>query len=177
MMPYPTGYGTCHHYVTHNMEVKLKNIKNISFIYSDSARCWMGKSVVNSIEVEFEIYEDRYIQSKIDWGYFKEFLDNLEKNDSLPRLIEKSKKLSLFLADAFFNGAFEGKKIIERYKMEFVGLSFQGKSNSHFTSSYSYSLWFNIVDKEDNYAYVDPYGAYIVDVEARFITGLRREQC
>lgn len=158
------------------MEIKSKN-SHISFIYSDSARCWMGKGMVNSIEVEFEIYEERYIQSEIDWEYFQKFINNLEKNDLLPNLIEKSQNLSLSLADAFFQGDFEGKKIYEGFKMDFVGLSFQGKSESHFTSSYSYSLWFNIVDKKDIHAYVDPYGAYIVDVEARFITGVRREQC
>jgi len=158
------------------MNIELKNNDNINFSYSESAKCWMGTGLINSIKVDFEIYRERYIQPNIDWAYFQDFVFNLEKNDSLPDLIKKSQTVLLSLADAF-GASIEDDENIEDFKMDFAGLSFQGKSESHFTKGYAYSLWFNIVSKKNINAYVDPYGVYIVDVETRFIVGAKREQC
>lgn len=157
------------------MKIKLKNNETIDFILSNSAKCWMGSGIINSTKVDFEIYEERYIQSNIDWGYFQDFIFYLEENDILPELIKKSQILLLALADTIGYSIGENENISD-FEMQFVGLSFQGKSISSFTNGYSYSLWFIIANKNGD-SNIDTYGAYIVDLESKYIVGAKREQC
>jgi hypothetical protein len=147
-----------------------------NFIYSDSAKCWMSTGKINELEVDFEIYEEEYLQEKIDWQYFKKFVDILEKKDSLPFQIAKSQKLLLNLADAFGASINKNEKI-EDFQMDFVGLSFKGEVNSLFIKAYAHSLWFKISNTQSESQYVDPYGNFITDFEAGYLLGARREQC
>lgn len=157
------------------MKIQLNNNKTIDFILSNSAKCWMGSGIVNTTKVDFEIYEERYIQPNIDWDYFQDFIFYLEENNILPELIKKSQILLLTLADTIGYSIGENENISD-FEMQFVGLSFQGQSQSSFGKGYSYSLWFIIVHKNGN-SNIDTYGAYIVDLESKYIVGAKREQC
>lgn len=157
------------------MKIKLQNNETINFILSSSAKCWMGSGIINTTKVDFEIYEERYIQSKIDWDYFQDFIFYLEENNILPELIKKSEILLLALAETIGYTIGDNENIFD-FEMQFVGLSFQGQSKTNFTNGYSYSLWFIIVNKNGN-SNIDTYGAYIVDLESKYIVGAKREQC
>lgn len=158
------------------MKIVTANNLELDFDFSESAKCWMSSGLVNNVKVDFEIYQEEYLQEKIDWDYFKEFVSKLENSNNLPELIIKSEKVLLSLAEAFGSSISQQEKI-DDFKMEFVGLSFKGEVENLFIKSYAYSLWFNIVNKENPYSYVDPYGDYITDVEGQFIVGARRQQC
>ena len=135
----------------------------------------MGSGIINNTQVDFEIYEERYNQSNIDWDYFQDFIFYLEGNNILPELINKSQIILLALAETIGYIIGDSEKISD-FKMQFVGLSFQGQSKTGFTNGYSYSLWFNIANKNGN-SNIDTYGAYIVDLESKYIVGAKREQC
>jgi hypothetical protein len=158
---------------------KTLQIENqtLNFIYSESAKCFMTTEFINEIKVNFEIYEDEYNQKSIHWEEFKEFVLSIKKSDVLPQLITKSQKLLLELADAF-GSSIEANEKIEDFQMIFCGLQFKGLTDNNFYKGlYNYSLWFSIQNKKYEQSYVDPYGAYITDIEGRFITGARRQQC
>ena len=157
--------------------MKTLDIENkiFTFKYNDNAKCWMTTENINETKVDFEIYEEEYNQEVIDWTYFKEFLIFITKKDVLPALIAKSQKVLLALSDAFGSSISEHQKI-EDYEMIFCGLQFKGKTDNLFITGYSYSLWFNIASKINPLEYVDPYGAFITDIEYRFITGAKRRQ-
>jgi len=52
--------------------------QKFDFVYSESAKCYMSTQYVNDIEVNFEIYEDEYNQSQIDWDLFVEKVGQIE---------------------------------------------------------------------------------------------------
>ena len=137
----------------------------------------MSTELINEIKVNFEIYEDEYNKEHIDWDYFAEFIAHITKNNMLPSLVSKSQNLLLVLADTFGSSINENQDISD-YHMVFSGLQFKGSTNNNFTKGlFDFSLWFNIENKTNPGEYVDPYGAYITDVEGRFIVGARRRQC
>jgi hypothetical protein len=137
----------------------------------------MTTEFINEIKVNFEIYEEEYNQKTINWDEFKEFVISLKKTDILPQLIKKSQKVLLELADAF-GSSIEANERIEDFHMLFCGLQFKGLTDNNFHKGLNdYSLWFSIQNKKYEQSYVDPYGAYITDIEGRFIMGARRQQC
>lgn len=150
--------------------------QKFDFVYSESAKCYMSTQYVNDIDVSFEIYEDEYNQSQINWDLFVDFVKNLKNKNSLPELLTKSQKVLLALAEAFGSSIDQDEKI-EDYHMVFSGLQFKGSIANHFSDGYySFSLWFNIEKKINGYS-VDPYGGFITDIEGSFIVGARRIQC
>jgi hypothetical protein len=150
--------------------------QTFNFIYSLSAKCFMSTQYINDIEVRFEIYEDEYNQSQIDWELFVDFIKNIKNKNSLPELLTKSQKVLLALAEAFGSSIDQDEKI-EDYHMVFSGLQFKGSVANHFSDGYySFSLWFNIEKKINGYV-VDPYGGFITDIEGSFIVGAKRIQC
>ena len=151
--------------------------QKFDFVYSESAKCYMSTQYVNDIEVNFEIYEDEYNQSQIDWDLFVDFVKNIKHKNSLPVLLSKSKKVLLALAEAFGSSINQDEKI-EDYHMVFSSLQFKGSVKNNFSDGYyNFSLWFNIENKNNANQYVDPYGAFIADVEGSFIVGAKRMQC
>ncbi|MCC9062104.1 hypothetical protein [Flavobacterium piscisymbiosum] len=150
--------------------------QKFDFVYSESAKCYMSTQYVNDIDVSFEIYEDEYNQSQINWDLFVDFVKNLKNKNSLPELLTKSQKVLLALAEAFGSSIDQDEKI-EDYHMVFSGLQFKGSIANHFSDGYySFSLWFNIEKKINGYS-VDPYGGFITDIEGSFIVGAKRIQC
>lgn len=148
-----------------------------NFIYSDSAKCFMATEFIDKVKVNFEIYEEEYNQKEIDWELFAKFVIDLKKNNILPELIRKSQKVLIELANAFGCSIGQNENI-EDFHMVLSGLQFRGATDNLFAKNlYNYSLWFTIQNKNIEFSYVDPYGAYITDIEGRFIIGASRRQC
>jgi hypothetical protein len=151
--------------------------QTFDFTYSESAKCFMATEYINEVKVNFEIYEEEYNQDHIDWDYFSKFLADIKKNNNLPSLINRSQKLLIVLAETF-GSSIDKHQNIEDYHMIFSGLQFKGSTNNLFNIGlFDISLWFNILNKTNPGEYVDPYGAYIADIEGDFVMGVRRRQC
>ena len=62
--------------------------QKFDFVYSKSAKCYMSTQYINDLEVNFEIDEEDYNQSQIDWDFFVDFIILTIKKFSLKEITE-----------------------------------------------------------------------------------------
>jgi hypothetical protein len=143
---------------------------------SDDATYCRTLVEINGKKVNFMVIANEYNQEQIDLDNFIEFISNIKRQPILlPQFIKKSQKVLLSLSEAFgIIGSFD---FIEDYEMVLSSVQFKGKTNNLFSSgSDNFSIWFDIYNRSNPNENVDMYGAYIADIEGRYVVGVRRTQ-
>ncbi len=152
--------------------------KTYTFIYNESAKCWVSKIIVDGLEIDFEIDMWYYNQNEVDWKHLEKFLLYISSKNRLIEFIKYGKKPIEEIGKAFFIRCIDE---IKAWKMHFSNsIMFRGHSKGiNHRDNFEFSLGYDFfVKNENNTVDGDPYGLYLVDINSNEgINGARRIQC
>ena len=140
------------------------------FYYSDSSNSFIGEIELQNKTIEFEI---KLKESELNWIDAESFISSLN-DDYLPKIIDTSSKLLLEFIKLVQFGVSEP---FNDYKFKLEAIAYYGKVDNRIFSETvdSFELVFKLYHSDYLECY-DPYGDYIVKIDNRLITGIRREQ-
>ncbi len=140
------------------------------FYYHESLNSFIGQIDFFNDTIEFEI---KLKESELNWVGIESFISSLN-DDYLPKIMNTSSKLLLEFIKLVQFGVNEP---FNDYKFNLEAITYYGKVDNHIFSESvdSFELVFKLYHTDYAECY-DPYGNYIVKIDNRLITGVRREQ-
>lgn len=141
-----------------------------NFYFSDSENSFIGNIFILNKNIELEIKQNK---SEINWDEAERFLESLNDKYILHVLDSSVKLLMEFIKIVPF-GVNEPYNM---YDFRLEAIIYYGKVTNNVFSDIVDRFEFVFKLYHSNYGEcVDPYGNYIVRIDNRLITGIRREQ-
>ena len=140
------------------------------FYFQESTNSFFGEIDVLGKQIEFEI---RLNESELNWAEIEKFADHL-KGDTFTEIINTSNKLLMEFIKLVPLGV---KEPFGAYDFRIDAIVYYGKVDNRIFGQLVDG--FDLIFKLYHSDYVecdDPYGNYIIRVDNRLITGVRREQ-